>query len=61
MYDEDGKRGAVWCDRDVALLVTQTARLRGQSTKEYMRELAVVVREHKIEAARKVVNEEVSK
>ena len=58
--EDDVKRGAVWCDRDVAALVTQTARLRGQTTREYMRELAETVRVHKIQAVADL-QQEVSK
>lgn len=58
--DDDVKRGAVWCDRDVAALVTQTARLRGQTTREYMRELAETVRADKIRAVQEL-QQEVSK
>lgn len=52
MSDVNGvpSRGAVWCDRDVALLVTQVARLRGETAREYMRVLVPVLEQHKREA-----------
>jgi hypothetical protein len=44
------RRGAIWCDHEVASLVTQVAHLRGKTVREYMRDLAAVVRQHKVQA-----------
>ena len=50
-------RGAIWCDRDIALLVTQVARLRGLNVRQYMRELEPVVQLHKAEAVARLAEE----
>ncbi len=41
------QRGAIWCDRDIAALVTQVAHLRGMSVREYMRDLSAVAKQHR--------------
>lgn len=51
------ERGAIWCDREIAALVTQVAHLRGVNVREYMRDLAAVVQEHKVEAVARLAEE----
>ena len=52
MKKTDGgpKRGAIWCDREDAALVTQVAQLMGMTAREYVRdELAPVVQAQMVE------------
>ncbi len=50
-------RGAIWCDRDVALLVTQVAHLKGLNVRQYMRELKAVVEQQRAETVAKLAAE----
>ena len=50
-------RGAIWCARDVALLVTQVAHLKGLNVRQYMRELKAVVEQQRAETVAKLAAE----
>jgi hypothetical protein len=51
-------RGALWCDRETAVLVNRVARLRGTTVREYVRELEPLFKRHLREAAALLAEEQ---